>query len=370
MPKITLKLFGQTLVAAIGLISAILGIYAYFDDKVTQLEFEVLSSSNVFDINANVSKLDIIYDSTSLKRVNKNLRVIQIQVKNSGSQDILKDQYDSDDPLGVSIAGGIIIENPEIIQASNSYLKTHVKPKLITKNRLVFSEVIIEESENFTIKLLVLHSNGKVPLVYANGKIAGIKNIPVVDKVSFSKNYDEKDSIFYASFNGNIYVQFIRSITYFLAIVIIILGLAFIDNHLSVIKLKYKRKRFLSNFSEFNKEKVNSVFSLAVTEGPEFINSLNSQFEKDYLSKESINKALERKDELDMNEKNTIISYKFRSAFDKKTPFEVLESVGILGETEKLSYYDVEYKRIIEKFISIIRKMKANEVNVMFHPAL
>ena len=67
-------------VAILGVISAFVTISAFIiqitQQSKTVVQFEIVTNSNVLDINTNISKLDIIYDSTSLKHHNQNLQYL------------------------------------------------------------------------------------------------------------------------------------------------------------------------------------------------------------------------------------------------------------------------------------------------------
>lgn len=266
--KITSRRLIQVTVTLIGLFSAIVGIYTfYFQTKETELQFEIISNSNVLDLNTDLSKLDIIYDSTSLKHSNQNLRIINIRVKNTGTEDILKNFYDDSDPLGLIIRDGTIIEKPNLINYSNDYLKNNLKLNRINSNKILFSNVILEHSEYFVLKFLVLHPRGKTPAFTAIGKVAGINKINVID----IQQPKDKKSFWSQVFSGDILVQAVRAILYFSIVVIIIGIIALIVEGVSDFKSKKKRERLIHNFKRletYSYSKMDdAIFNRFITEG-------------------------------------------------------------------------------------------------------
>ncbi|MFH1527926.1 MAG: hypothetical protein ABIG69_14945, partial [Bacteroidota bacterium] len=140
------------------IIFGVIGVYTtVFYDKTTSIVYQITNNTNVLDIRERINKLDILLDGKSIQSTNQNLRIFNIKVLNNGDINILKNYYDSASPLGIKIANGEIVDQPYIVSASNDYLKNTVQ--LIRKNndQLLFNEFILDKSEYFVIKLLVLH---------------------------------------------------------------------------------------------------------------------------------------------------------------------------------------------------------------------
>jgi len=233
----------------IGLISAVIGIYVFFfpETKKVFLEYEILSNSNVFDINTELSNLDIIYDSTSLKKNSQNLRVYNVRIKNNGSETILSNYYDDKVPFGLTIIKGWFIEIPQIINTSNEYLQQNAKAILDGKNKIIFNQVILESGESFTLKLLVLHQLKDTPVLTAVGKIAGQNKIPVLSLIQPIK---AKESFWKRTFNGNVLSQLLRGISYFLATTLIVISIAGLNNWIYDKRQNLKRKKLIKEFKK------------------------------------------------------------------------------------------------------------------------
>lgn len=232
-------------ISTIGLAGASVTIYAFFfQEKQINLQYEIMANSNVLDVKADISKLDIIYGGSSLKDKNENLRIINLKVVNTGSEHILNTFYDDNDPLGFRVNEGAIIEIPEVLDASNEYLRKNIVISVDSLNRVKFSKVIFESNEFFILKLLVLHKSYSNPTITSLGKVAGIKGIDVVNKIEFL----EKQSFFKEVFGGNTLVQVAKAFSYFLIAVLAIIGVVGISVAISNLKDKRKRRKILATF--------------------------------------------------------------------------------------------------------------------------
>ena len=164
----------------LALVFGIPTIYTTFFQKTKPgLRFEVLSSANVFDINEDVGKLDVLFNGINLREKQQTLALATVKISNDGVAPILKSAYDENAPVGVEVSGGEIAK-AELLRASNSYLATNLNFRSISTSVAVFSPVIIEPGDAFWVKVLVLHKEKTAIDVKATGKVAGIKEIAVV----------------------------------------------------------------------------------------------------------------------------------------------------------------------------------------------
>lgn len=244
--KLSSRRILQTVIAFIGSISAVLGIYTFFvQDKVLQIDYEVLANTNVLDINANISKLDITYDGSSLKTRNQSLRIINLRVRNTGNESVLRSFYDNNDPLGVIVTKGKVIEKPELVGTSSEYIKKNLKVKFDSTSRISFSDIILEPNDYYTVKLLILYPSGQNPKIHSTGKVAGIKEIPVV---SLAQGTKDKKSFWEITFGGNIYSHLIRGISYTFICIVIIVSIVISYDSLSEYRKKKKRIQAIRDF--------------------------------------------------------------------------------------------------------------------------
>lgn len=63
----------KSFITILGIVAAIITIYAFLQEKKVDLRYEIIANTNVLDFNADVCKLEVTYDSTNLKLTNENL---------------------------------------------------------------------------------------------------------------------------------------------------------------------------------------------------------------------------------------------------------------------------------------------------------
>jgi hypothetical protein len=234
----------RTVLALLGLLGTGITIYAFLQEKKVDIRYEVVANTNVLDFNADINKLEVYYDSTNLKQTKENLRIYTVKIINNGDENIIKEFYDSNEPLGIKISTGKIIEIPQIIQTSNDYIKRNLKVTDYQKDKISFSQVIIESGEFFIVKLLVLHNKGTTPKIISFGKIAGQKSINVVNAIDVK----DETSFWSKTYLGNIWIQLLRLISYFVIGVLIILCIFFISEQIDTYRDKKKRLKMISEF--------------------------------------------------------------------------------------------------------------------------
>lgn len=234
----------KTVITLLGIAAAIVTIYAFLQEKKVDLRYEIIANTNVLDFNADISKLEVAYDSTNLKKTGENLRIYTVKVVNNGGENIIKEFYDENEPVGIKISSGKIIEQPEIIQSSNPYLSRNVKFTSNQDKKIIFSNVIIEPGEYFILKLLVLHKKNKIPRIISFGKIAGQQKIEVVNAVDVK----EEMTFFKRVYFGDFWTQLLRLISYFVVGLIIIIIIIVISDKIDLAK---ERKRKRKNIEDF-----------------------------------------------------------------------------------------------------------------------
>ena len=160
------------LVGIAGIAFAIYTIYFYKEKP--NIEYYQLTNTNVLDVKENLTKLDVLYDSTSIKKNKQSLRVITIKILNNGNEDLGPLHYDQTVPLGLKVNQGVIVETPQIIETSNEYIADRLKINWDNENEISFSQFIINTNESFTLKLLLLTKENVIPEIETTGYIAGL----------------------------------------------------------------------------------------------------------------------------------------------------------------------------------------------------
>ncbi|KAA6340335.1 hypothetical protein EZS27_011785 [termite gut metagenome] len=266
----------------LGIITGVMTIYSFFlPNKKIDLRYEIIANTNVLDFNADINKLEVYYDSTNLKQTQENLRIYTVKIINNGKQDIVKGDYDDNAPLGIQINSGEIIEQPQLIQTSNDYIKHNLNFIDYQKDRISFSQVILEASEYYIVKLLVLHKKDTIPEIISFGKIAGQKNIDVVNAIDVKEEVTFWGRVFF----GNIWVQVLKLLIYLAAwiiIIIVIVGIA------SSIGTYQEKKRKIKVVDEFKKLEMyeytrmdNAIFDRYKEWGPSSFKKMRTLLDRD-----------------------------------------------------------------------------------------
>lgn len=238
----------KTVLALLAILGTGITIYAFLQEKKVNLRYEVIANTNVLDFNADINKLEVYYDSTNLKQTKENLRIYTVKIINNGDKDILNNLYDPNEPLGIKISSGRIIEPPEIIESSSDYIKRNLKVIDYQRDKISFSQIIIESGEYFIVKLLVLHSKDDTPNILSTGKIAGQSSVSVVNAIDV-KN---KTSFWSLVFYGNVWVQLLRLLSYFIAGIVISVFIFLMSESIDSYRTKKKRLKRISEFKGLN----------------------------------------------------------------------------------------------------------------------
>jgi hypothetical protein len=251
MKKITIRklLFAfLTFISTTGI--GIIGLYYTPLFQKDSLSYEITTNSSVLDVHTDLSSLDISYNGESIKKNSQKLRIVYIRIVNDGSGNIYKNYYDENDLPGLAINNGILAEKPEVIDSSTAYIKKHISINQKDNNSLIFNPIIIDKGDFFTLKLLILHSNSTLPDIISIGKVAGIKEIKVVDKSNIEKN-SSVYSFLTNVFQGSLLIQFIRLLIYgIFAIILGFITLVIISliSDMRSKKIKSQRQKLLDEF--------------------------------------------------------------------------------------------------------------------------
>lgn len=293
--KYPIKKIATQVISILGAIAAIISIYVFFfQEKKVDLQYEIVANTNVLDINAEVGRLDITYNGMSLKEKNEHLRIINLRVINRGNENILKEYFDDNDPVGFRVSQGKIIEKPELIDASSQYLKDNLQVLVDTSGRVRLSKVILESKEYIVLKLLVLHKSNNLPEIIPTGKVAGMKQINVINSLELK----DQTPFFIQVFSGSLFVQTVRAVSYFLIVVLIIVVIILLSDKVSTIKKKHKRQSIVEEFKNlknYNYSKMDdAIFERYVTDGPNLFTQIKELLDNDKLLNESYHKSLAR----------------------------------------------------------------------------
>ena len=318
-----------------GLVFGGLGIYAgFFFQRSPNIDFTILSNSNVVDVHTELSKLDLIYDGLNIKNTKKNLKLITLKIINSGNKGVVEQDYATNHPMGIKIKNGTIVESPNLVQASNNYLEQSINFTLIDSSRtVVFSNVILDPDDFFEIKLLLLHDKFTHPHLTPIGKIANIKRLNIIDV----KEAESKKSKFYEKAK-NIFSTILLSLLlgFFGAIFLILIPLGLIKEKRN---LKRRNKIFKSykDFKGINVTNENSfVYKYYMKKDKEYLKKIN-----DLISdKPNIKKLMPLLAQANKIEKSFFASLRTRSTDSNEKDSEFGKLLDDLQLLEKLVRLD------------------------------
>jgi hypothetical protein len=257
----------------------------YNNDEYTDLSFEIVSNTNVLDLNEEINDLVVNYKGENILQTNRNLKVLTVRVNNTGTKHINNFDYDQSQDWGFKVKNGNIVNNPELISASNSYLKESISNiKADTLGKVIFPKIIIESGENFVVKVLTISSISENPTIQPFGKIAGINKFKVYEAELKSKelNFWQKLLV------GNFLVHFVRFFFYLIVIAIFSIGFGLTMSKISDFFQGIKSKK--------NIEKYRKNTSLEIDENLDKVFEIYIKYQKSFLIKAQ--KMLSNKDTL------------------------------------------------------------------------
>ncbi|MBL7128744.1 MAG: hypothetical protein ISS16_07140 [Ignavibacteria bacterium] len=346
----------RTVLTTITVVAAFITIFAFLKDKEVDLCYEIISNTNVLDFNADISKLEVIYDSTNLKKTQENLRIYTVKIVNNGNKDILKEYYDENDPIGIKLSSGKIIEKPELIQTSSDYLNRNVIVIDYQKDKITFSQVILESGEFFTIKLLVLHKQDTIPNLLSFGKVAGQKEINVFNIIDVKKDISFWERIY----QGNFWIQIMRLVSYFLVVVIIVILIVIISDKIDSIKEKNRKTKMIKNFKNTESYEYtrmdDAIFDRYIKSGSRSFRQMQSLLESEEKLNETYNKLKEKIKSKEFRRYRRIKDARIRFHVEHDTWSIITEMINdgiIFKDQDKLSINQA-MKDTLNKFVAFL----------------
>ena len=227
----------------VGLLGALLA-YLALKEPVPAVTFETISDTNVLDLHRPMRDLEVVFRGQNIQEQNLNLRIMTINVINSGDVDILSSHYDPGDNWGIKFKDGQVIEE-RLVDASSEYLRSNVVPQRLSVDTIAFPKVIFEKDAFFAIEVLILHPKSESPAISSVGKIAGINRISILTRPLAREDVGFVTELF----QGSALIQVVRTIVYllgtFLTAVTVILALVGITVYFDNLRAKRRRPRIL-----------------------------------------------------------------------------------------------------------------------------
>lgn len=271
------------------IISIVLTIYAYYHERKPNIEYTILSDSNVFNSGKSVDNLEINIQGRKINKDELNLRIFTIKIENNGGASVLSNFYDNDLAWGFQIKNGEIVNEPIITQGNSDYLSSNLKPTK-TSNGLEFKKIIFDHNKYVVLELLVLHKRDETPNIVPFGKIAGIENFNVLKR---SPATNQKSTISQL-LDGSIWIHGIRLVLYTILSILILLIFGFaIDGKDKIIQRGRMKERakiyeeYLDITPSFNKDISSFIRDLYIKGGVRRINKFKEDLKNpSYLLKD------------------------------------------------------------------------------------
>lgn len=239
-------------------------LYSYFHQVRANVVFEIESQSDVFDLHRPLQDLAVSFRGQDIQQQDLNVRILTVRIANRGGVDILQGFYDQQDPWGIRVQPGQVIE-VRVGQNNSTYLGSHLDPRITAPDTITLNKVIFERDKFTILDILVLHHKGNPPHIRPFGKIAGINEISVVD----ASAQGTKPAFWEQVVSGSPFVHVVRFTGYVLTLIIGIVLIAGLVGGVSDIRGKRRRHRIREVFDPTpeNKEAFESLEELYVRRG-------------------------------------------------------------------------------------------------------
>ena len=232
---------------SIAIIGVVLGIIGFVyevsrREEKPKMVLEVSANTPVVDIKEGLPALNVFFGGVDIRQQNKALNFITVKVINDSKVGILRDRYDSHDPLGFHVSSGQII-TADVPSASNEYLRKTAHVTHDTSN-VFLPEVSLDGAQYYVVRLLVV-----IP-VSNNISISAIGHVEGVGAVVIREPYrDAGKQPFWAEvLAGTTAVQAVRTVFYTMCFLLLVVFVAAAGSMLGPRSESRKRHRDIELF--------------------------------------------------------------------------------------------------------------------------
>ena len=240
--RITLRNMSMAASLAFGVLGIVLAgmsIFLTLREPETRVTFKIISATDVLDLRRSLKDLRIEFRGQDLQEQDLNLKVVKINVANSGETHIRADDYSNID-WGIRVVGGQVIEAKVDRSNAANVISTN-DLRYIGSDTIGFPKIVFDKRDAFAIELLLLHPNDAEPDIVPIGKISGVKNFDLTppplpgQEVGFVGQ----------AFGGRFRILAVRSGVYFVGSVIILFAIIFglVGAAIAIDSVKERRRR-------------------------------------------------------------------------------------------------------------------------------
>ena len=355
------KRYGWSLLGFV--LAAIFGTVSFYTefvrDRRPQLRYEVVSDASVLDVKEQLGNLEIIYDGRDIKKAKQSLRVVVTRITNEGADDILIGSYDQRSPLGFRVSGGNLLR-AEILSTSNDYLRQTLRIDAAAPDTALFTPVIIESGEWFTVKSLILHAEGSLPALQPVGKIAGVRGIRVVDSTQAAAN----PGFMVTAFSGGPWVQATRLLAYFFGFILLIVAVVAPTAAISSVFAKRRRRKHVAEFKSLTKraltERNEYIFERYIENDVPYLRMLQHASSDQQLLNREVQRHQRRREEFgDVWVESEVLMSSTEAphpqVFRRSFAVEDMMKSGFIFEREGRWYVDPELSATLNEFVQFLR---------------
>ena len=263
----------------IGIIGIGYAVYvSHFREERPLVVFDVLSNTQVLSVKENVNKLDIVYNNKNLKERHEDLILLTVRISNEGDKDVTEHDYYSKIPFGLRIVDGKVADKPNLIDASNQFLKENLSMNYDSLSNITINNIPIDKAQYFTIKVLIICRENTFPSIVPTGKISGISEDFVI-RQSYKEGQKEELSFFRLLTYGSLGIHILR--LFFYLFCFLVLGLligvpaAIISSSLD----KRRKNKIINRFRQKTKielsKNIDLIFDIYKSKGTDVIKWLN-----------------------------------------------------------------------------------------------
>ena len=223
----------------LGIVMTAVSIYLTVREPETKITFEILSATDVLDLRRALDDLRIEFRGQDLQAQDLNLRVVKINVINSGETHIRTDDY-SDTDWGITIKGGQVIE-AKVDRSDAANLISTDDLHYIGNDTVALPKIIFDRGDAFSVEMLLLHTNDVEPTVVPIGKIAGLQNFDL----AYPPSPGQGAGFIVQALGGDPMAVVFRSAVYVIGSVMVVFAsvLILIGITMAVSDLKERRRR-------------------------------------------------------------------------------------------------------------------------------
>lgn len=231
----------------VGIIGIVFALYSIIHHEKPDMEFEILTNTDVINVSEDIGKLQILYDNKNVLTVDTTLKILTIKVINIGNVTITKEYFDSNYLPGFTIENGRIAEEPTIIDYNSDYLK-----KLFSfrydSTKVTINPIILDTEDFVTLKILVVGAKDEPIKISCFGMIAGQNDFPVK-----SENQKDKERTFWSRLNDdNIWMKLARFFYYTFSFSLFVLVFIMPISQLSDSLARKKNNKKIKDFKDLH----------------------------------------------------------------------------------------------------------------------